>query len=211
MSPISLVADVVPGDPADTAGIRPKDIIVEVNGQNIEDSRELLRLVAGLNVGETIEVRALRNGKLKKFKVKVAKRIDAKLAAKKAPLKTDSGLGLRVADLSSDIARRFDVTETEGVILVGIKSGSKGENAGLRTGDVIKGMNRAEVKSVADYKRVMESVESGEAIAFLIKRRNSGYRGRARLCLAHRTRCGRRPRGRGPARVGVSEPGRRSE
>jgi serine protease Do len=70
----ALVADVVPGDPADMAGIRPKDIIVEVNGQTVEDSRELLRLVAGLNVGEAIEVKVLRNGNLKNFKVKVAKR-----------------------------------------------------------------------------------------------------------------------------------------
>jgi serine protease Do len=70
----ALVADVVPGDPADMAGIRPKDIIVEVNGQTVEDSRELLRLVAGLDVGETVEVKARRNGKLKNFKVKVARR-----------------------------------------------------------------------------------------------------------------------------------------
>ena len=70
----ALVADVVPGDPADMAGIRPKDIIVEVNGQTVEDSRELLRLVAGLDVGETVEVKARRNGKLKNFKVKVVRR-----------------------------------------------------------------------------------------------------------------------------------------
>lgn len=172
----ALVADVVPGNPADKAGIRPKDIIVEVNGQKVEDSRELLRLVAGLNVGETVEVKVLRNGKLKNFQVEVAKRNDAKLTAKKAPVKADPELGIQIADLSSDVARRFDVADTEGVILVGIKSGSRGENAGLRAGDVIKGVNRVEVKNVEDYKRIIDGVESGESIAFLIKRRNSGYR-----------------------------------
>jgi len=172
----ALVADVVPGDPADTAGIRPKDIIVEVNGQNVEDSRELLRLVAGLNVDETVAVKVLRNGKLRNFQVKVAKRNDAKLTAKKVPAKADPELGIQVADLSSDAARRFDVADTEGVILVGIKSGSTSENAGLRTGDVIKGVNRVEVKNVEDYKRIIDSVKPGEPIAFLIKRRNSGYR-----------------------------------
>jgi len=172
----ALVADVVPGDPADTAGIRPKDIIVEMNGQNVEDSRELLQLVAALNVGETVEVKVLRNGKLKDFQVKVAKRNDANLTAKKTPLKADPELGIQVADLSSEAARRFDLADTEGVILVEIKSGSRGENAGLRAGDVIKGLNRVEVKNVEDYKRIIDSVESGEPIAFLIKRRNSGYR-----------------------------------
>jgi S1-C subfamily serine protease len=82
----ALVADVVAGDPADMAGIRPKDIIVEVNGQKVEDSRELLRLVAGLHVGETAAVKVLRDGKLKNYQVTVAKRSDAGLTAKKAPL-----------------------------------------------------------------------------------------------------------------------------
>jgi serine protease Do len=70
----AMVADVVPGDPADKAGIQPKDIIVEVQGQKVEDSRELLRLVAGLDVGESVKVKVLRNGKPRNFRVKVAKR-----------------------------------------------------------------------------------------------------------------------------------------
>jgi len=171
----ALVADVVVGDPADMAGIRPKDIIVAVNGQKVEDSRELLRLVAGLKVGETAVVGVLRDGKLKNFQVRVARRSDARMIAKKAPPESDTGLGLRVADLSSDSARRFTVSDTEGVILVGIKSGSKGENAGLQVGDVIKGVNREDVKNVDDYKRIVDDLTSGDPIAMLVKRRNRGY------------------------------------
>ena len=171
----ALVADVVAGDPADMAGIRPKDIIVEVNGQKVEDSRELLRLVAGLSVGETAAVKVLRDGKLKNFQVKVARRSDAGLTAKKEPVKSDSDLGMQVADLSSDTARRFSVSDKEGVILVGIKSGSRGENAGLQVGDVIKGVNREEVKDVDDYKRIVDDLKTGAPIAMLIKRRNRGY------------------------------------
>ena len=169
------MADVVPGDPADTAGIQPQDIIVEVDGQHVEDSRELLRLVAGLNVGQTTDIKVLRNGKIKNFQVKVAKRNDAKLTAKKAPVKSPSELGIRVADLSSDAARQFNVVDTEGVILIGVKSESRSEKAGLRVGDIIKGVNRVEVKNLAGYNRVIDSVGSGESIAFLIKRQNSGY------------------------------------
>ena len=172
----ALVADVVPGDPADAAGIRPKDIIVELNGQNIENSRDLLRIVAGLNVDRMVGVKVLRNGKLKNFEVKVARRNKAKVAAQKAPLKADSELGIQVADLSSDGARRFDVADTEGVILIGVKAGSRGESAGLRTGDIVKGVNRVEIKNLADYKRIIDPVESGDTLAFLIKRPSSGYR-----------------------------------
>ena len=171
----ALVADVVAGDPADMAGIRPKDIIIEVNGQKVADSSELLRLVAGLNVGETAAVKVLRDGNLKHYQVTVAKRTDARLTAKKAPVKSDSELGIQVADLSSDTARRFDVSDTEGVVLVGIKSGSRGEIAGLQVGDVIKGVNREEVKNVDDFKRIVDDLKTGDAIAMLIKRRNRGF------------------------------------
>jgi serine protease Do len=171
----ALIADVIPGDPADMAGIRPKDIIVEVNGQKVEDSRGLLRLVAGLNVGETAAVKVLRDGKLENFQVTVAKRNDETRTAKKEPVKSDAELGIQVADLSSDTARRFDISDTEGVILVGIKSGSRGENAGLRVGDVIKGVNRKEVNNVDDYKRIVDDLKTGDPIAMLIKRRSRGY------------------------------------
>ncbi|MGD9045132.1 MAG: Do family serine endopeptidase [Desulfobacterales bacterium] len=171
----ALVADVVSGDPADKAGIRPKDIIVAVNGQKVENSRELLQLVAGLNVGETAAVKVLRDGKLKNFQVTVAKRNNARLTAKKAPEKNGAELGIQVADLSSDNARRFAVSDTEGVILVGVKSGSRGENAGLQIGDVIKGVNRKEVKNLDDYKRIVDNLNTGDPIAMLLKRRNRGY------------------------------------
>ena len=171
----ALVADVVTGDPADMAGIRPKDIIVEVNGQKVEGSRELLRLVAALNVGETVPVKVLRDGKLKNFQVTVAKRSDARLTAKKAPVKSDSELGIQIADLSLDTARRYNVSDKEGVILIGVKSGSRGENAGLQVGDVIKGVNRQDVINVDDYKRIINDLKPGDPIAMLVKRRNRGF------------------------------------
>jgi serine protease Do len=171
----ALVADVVPGDPADMAGIQPKDIIVAVNGQKVEDSRELLRLVAGLNVGETAAVKVLRDGKLKNFEVTVAKRTDALPKVSKAPENSNSELGIQVADLASDTARRFDASDTEGVILVGIKSGSRGENAGLQVGDVIKGINREDVHNIEDYQRIVDDLKQGDPIDMLIKRRSRGY------------------------------------
>jgi serine protease Do len=57
-----FVADVFKGDPADAAGIKPKDIIVEVNGQKVETTRQLTSLVADIPVGQTAKVKVLRDG-----------------------------------------------------------------------------------------------------------------------------------------------------
>jgi serine protease Do len=69
-----LVTDVVPGNPADKAGIKAKDIITAVNGEKVQNSRELTAKAATLPVGETTKITVVRDGKEKTFDVKVAKR-----------------------------------------------------------------------------------------------------------------------------------------
>ena len=69
-----LVNEVVPGDPADKAGIQPKDIITAVNGKKVTTSRDLTNLAANLGVGDAAEVTILRNGKPKTLEVKIGKR-----------------------------------------------------------------------------------------------------------------------------------------
>ena len=77
-----LVADVFKGDPADEAGIQSKDIILEVNDQKIETSRQLTAMIADLKVGETAKVEVFRNGKIKTFHIKLAKRDDQRLSSR---------------------------------------------------------------------------------------------------------------------------------
>ena len=60
-----FVADVFKGDPADAAGIKPKDIIVEVNGQKVETTRQLTSLVANIPVGADGQGQGLRDGQPK--------------------------------------------------------------------------------------------------------------------------------------------------
>lgn len=69
-----LVAEVVSGDPAHRAGIRAGDIITAINGRSVDSSRYLVRLIAEQPIGETIDVRVLRNGEVKRFNVSVVKR-----------------------------------------------------------------------------------------------------------------------------------------
>ena len=70
----AMVADVVPGDPADRAGIKPKDIITQVNGKAITNSHDLTNLAASLQVGDTASVTVLRNGKPETLEVKIGRR-----------------------------------------------------------------------------------------------------------------------------------------
>ena len=170
-----LIADVVPGDPAAEAGVRAQDIVLEINDEKVKDSKALLKKVAQLKVGTTARLKILRNGKTKLITVKVAKRDDAKIVAQKKPEMIKAKLGIQVADLTPENTNRFNVSDTKGVIVTGLEPGGKGAEAGIRSGDIIKGIDRQEIRDVNEYDRAMEKFKDGDEISFLIKRPNFGF------------------------------------
>ncbi len=172
-----LVADVFKGDPADLAGIRPKDIILEVNKQKIETSRQLTSMIAGLKVGEVAKVEVFRDRKVKTFSIKLAKRDDSKLRAQGTPRERqeEEELGIRVAELTDEMAQRFNIEDMTGVVVIAVASDSSGAEAGVQVGDIIKEINHRVIESVEDYKTALEKVEDGESANFFIWRRNAGF------------------------------------
>ena len=172
-----LVADVFKGDPAEKAGIRAKDIILEVNDQPIETSRQLTSMIAGLKVGETAEVDVFRDRRIKTFSIKLAKRDDSRLSARATPpeRREEGELGIRVAELTAEMARQFNIEDMTGVVVVSVASDSKGAEAGIQTGDIVKEINHRVIESVNDYKTALQKSKNGDSVNFFIWRRNAGF------------------------------------
>ena len=172
----ALVADVVKGDPADKAGIRPKDIIVSVNGKPVEDSRDLTRMVADIPVGETATITLLRDGKTETVKVGIAKRDEKKLAAGPTTSQkpAQSSLGIAVAEITPDMAGRYNLAEREGVIVTDLDRNGKGSQAGLQIGDIIKEVNHQAIRSLADYNKAIADAKKGAPILMFVNR-SSAY------------------------------------
>jgi serine protease Do len=170
-----FVADVFEGDPADEAGILPKDIIIKVNGKTIETSRQLTGMIAGLEVGATAAVTVLRNGKEKTFKVKLGKRDDEKLASRKPEQEQAEELGIRVSDMTPELARRFNISESAGVIVMGVDADSKAAESDVRTGDIIKEINHQEIENVEGYRKALSEIKPGEPVNLFIWRKNMGF------------------------------------
>ncbi len=170
-----LVADVFKGDPADAAGIRPQDIILDVDGKKVETSRELTSLIADIRVGRSIEVNVLRAGKKKTFDVKIARRQEKRNVAQQDKKEYGDELGIRVSNLTEEIVERFNIQETLGVLVIEVEAGSKGNKAGIREGDIIREINHKEVNTVSDYKKILSDTKDGDAINLFIKRMNAGF------------------------------------
>ncbi len=167
-----LVAKVFEGDPADKAGIKANDIIVAVDGKSIKTSRELTGTIADIPVGKKTAITILRDGKEKTVKVKIAKRDDSERLAQRKP-ESNGELGIRISELTPELAQRYGHSETErGVLVVGVQSGSKAAEAGVRQGDLVKEVNR---KPVADVSELRAKLKKEDKLQLLVKRPNAGF------------------------------------
>jgi serine protease Do len=167
-----LVAQVFEGDPADKAGIKANDIIIAVDDKPVKTSRELTATIANIPVGKKTPITILRDGKEKTVKVKIAKRDDSERLARRVPEKNGE-LGIRIAEMTPEMAKRYGHSETEkGVLVVGVESGSKAAEAGIRQGDLVKEVNRKPVTAVSELRA---ELKKNEKIQLLVKRPNAGF------------------------------------
>ncbi len=169
-----LVTEVVPGNPADKAGIKARDIITAVNGEKIRTSRELTGRAATLPVGETTTITLVRDGKERTVDVKVAKRPVTVADAGKPPVEKEGEYGLQVTDLTPEMAQRLNANREAGVVVVGVRPDSKAAKAGLRQGDLILEVNRRNVSSTGELKQLLAESKGADGVALLVQRSNAG-------------------------------------
>jgi len=170
-----LVVEVVPGGPADNAGILAKDIILEVNGMRMENSRALSSLVAETSVGKTIEILLLRGGLDKKLTVEIGRMNDKNLPVDSQNKKTEEVFGIEVSELTDEFADKYNLSESGGVIVLDVEPDSIGDDAGILHGDIIKEINHYPVNSLGDFNKILGEIKSGEQIQMFIKRSNIGF------------------------------------
>ncbi|HJO61784.1 MAG TPA: DegQ family serine endoprotease [Desulfobacterales bacterium] len=170
-----LVSEAFQGEPAEKAGIQAKDIILEVNGKKVNTSRALSRMVANIRVGDEITIKVLRDSKEKIFNVKIAKRDENFISSRRTKKEFGEAFGVRVATLTKGMAKRLNMEGTDGVVVVEVASGSKGEKAGIRVHDNIKEINRKEIKTVDDYREAIRKTKKGASIQMFIRRMNVGF------------------------------------
>ncbi len=171
----ALVIDVVAGDPADKAGIRSRDVIVEVNGRKIKNSHDLTTVIAAIGVGQHAKVGIIRDGHRKEVDVKIGKRPDTRKLAKNRRPHQQEELGIRVTDITPETADRLNLPDAKGVMVSAVEPDSKGDQAGVQRGDVIKEINHRTVAGVADYSRILGNIKSGATVHLFIWRAKAGF------------------------------------
>jgi serine protease Do len=173
------ISSVVPGSPADQAGLKEGDTITSVDRKKVTNGTELVDDIASRKPGSKVELGFLRNGKQDIAAVTVADR--AKLFAERLGENQDndeantpkpSKMGVTVRKLTPEMADRLDVP-AKGVIVEDVKPGSFAEDIALNRGDVILEINKQPVNSEQDFARIESSLKSGQDVVLLVWQRGS--------------------------------------
>jgi len=164
----ALVADVMKDGPAQEAGVKVGDVIVEFDGHAVKDSTELPMLVARTPVGKSVKLKIIRDKDTQTLSVKINELKDEEVAAAG---KEEGSFGLTVQPLTPDIAESLGLSnDIKGVVVSGVEPGSSAEDAGLRRGDVILEVNREQVKDLASYRKALKGAGKGKSVLFLVRR-----------------------------------------
>lgn len=169
----ALVNNVLAGQPAEAAGMKRGDIILQFDGKAIPNVRSLQRTVSFTAVGKQVEVQIFRGGKLETLTVKVGEAATAERRAVAPPARRD--LGMTVEELDAEKVKKFKLREgEEGLVVSDVAKGGAASSAGIRAGDLIREVNRREVRSLEGYRSALRHDE-GEVDLFLLQRGQSHF------------------------------------
>jgi serine protease Do/serine protease DegQ len=149
----AVITNVQAESPADKAGLRRGDVVLGFNGRPVKSGPDLRNRLGLTPVGEDVELAVFRGGQRLTIKTQIAApqgmtAVDGQVVPQLA--------GLKIANIDRSNPQ---LARVEGVLVVGIETGSVAAGLGLRAGDVIAAINRQRVRNIAEFLAAMRTVE----------------------------------------------------
>jgi len=167
----ALVAKIVPGGPAEKAGLQIGDIIVEFNGQIVETSGELPPRVGVTPIDEPAKLKIIRQGEKQELSVKIGL-LPSQQVAQKAETNAEeihaNRLGLVVTDLNSEQRQELQI-EKNGVLVQKVGKGIA-QDIGIQPGDVILRIQNNVIHDSNEFNKTLAKLPTGKSIAVLVQR-----------------------------------------
>ncbi len=171
----ALVTD-VPEGPARDAGVEVGDVILSFDGQDIQDTRELVRVVAAAPVGETVDMDVLRSGAIETLAVTLGRRETADAAGKgqPEPIKPASVdvLGLRLGPITEEDRSDLVARGLSGVVIEAVDPSSDAAAKGLQAGDIVTEVAQMPISTPQEFDQIVgEARDAGQKSVLLLIRR----------------------------------------
>lgn len=170
----ALVTDVLPDSPAEKAGLRRGDVILEANGKGVESTGLLRNRVASSPIGSSVKMTVSREGQRQERVATVQEQPRGVARAETTPERKEttaplSGVGVR--ELTPEILKTLQLPEgQQGVVIDQVSPGSSADAAGLQQGDLILEVNRSPARNVREYEAAVSKRKSDQTALLLINR-----------------------------------------
>jgi len=177
-----LIATVEPGTPAAKAGIRKRDVILTFNEREVKTANALRIAVAAVKPGATVPVEVLRDGQKLTVSVTVVEQpkdltagirpgqeSEPERPGRVTPGAIEKTYGMRISELTPQLAERLGYEGESGVLVVEVADGSLAEQAGLRKGALITEVNRKPVSGVHDFAAAVQAAPPGRSILLYVR------------------------------------------
>jgi len=164
----ALISDVFKGDPADKAGLKSGDIVTEINGKPVKDTHELLMMIAGFRIGETIRIKIVRDGQEKVLPITIAERTEKSEMA--SAQQSGEAFGMTVQEITPEIAQHLGLTIKKGLIVVDVQEGTVAEEVGIQPQDIILQVNKVKITTMKEYQKEIAKAGEKGSILLLVKR-----------------------------------------
>lgn len=166
----ALVRNVVPGGPADKAGVEAGDIITRFDGKTVDKSGDLPRIVGGVKPGTKVTMQVFRRGAYRDLSVTVAE-VEPEVSrraerSESKPQASADTLGIAVVDLTE--AQKRELKLKNGVRVETAEGAAA--RAGLREGDVILSLDNVEIVSAKQFESLVTKLDKGRSVTALIRR-----------------------------------------
>jgi len=177
-----VVRQFIPGGPAEKSDLELADIITSVDGKKVKSAEELKRAIRFKNAGDSVKIGLMRDGNPQEIlfetgafpeeftPVTRVRRAEEKKS--KEPLNAEL-LGMKVQEISEDLAKRFMIDEDEGVIVVSVEKGSVSEEKNISPGDIVTRINSAEINSIESFRKSYENEDLKKGVLVHLKSNGS--------------------------------------
>jgi len=167
----ALVANVEKDTPAERAGLKSGDVILEFDGKPINEGNELPRYVAATPIDKKVKLVIFRDGEKRDISLVVGKLNDGEAASGGSGTGSESDkIGIRVAELNKEMAERLGIRDLKGLVITEIKPGSSAEEVGLVSGSIILEINGKRPETLPAYTALISKLKKDDVVRLLLRR-----------------------------------------
>lgn len=166
-----VVSSIQKGSPADRAGLKRYDVILEIDGGRVTSEDHFRRIVADTIPGKKVHLKLLRDGKPLEIDIEVAERPETPAPPPLTPKETQERTGLKIGEITPELREKYKLeSDVQGVIVLQVKPGMAADEAGLEKGDVIVEVNKKAIQDAASFLKRLHDAKSGEVFLLYILR-----------------------------------------